>query len=224
MEEYLSALKENPGLRQEAEQLLTVSISRFFRDRHVWENLKTAVLPSLLASNPPRLRVWSAGCARGEEVYSFKIIWERVKEGYEPLPDLELWATDLNPAYLEKAEAGVYSPSSLKEVPAGWRKLYLIPASRRFFTVSENLRQGIIWKQHDLIRDMPPGDHFEIIFLRNNLLTYYKKDVSLAALRKVTGHLVCGGFLVIGVHESLPADISDVKPFSSSVYRRASER
>ena len=85
---------------------------------------KSHWLPDMIANSPPALKVWSAGCACGEEVYSFKIIWELLGQQFEHLPALDLLATDRHPRYLERARSGIYNRSSLKEVAPDWRQIY----------------------------------------------------------------------------------------------------
>jgi chemotaxis protein methyltransferase CheR len=92
---------------------LAVSISRFFRDRKLWEVLRDKTLPKLIATmgnqeNKGPFKAWSCGCARGEEAYSFRILWEEFKQEREScknenrqLPEPELWATDISSTYLE---------------------------------------------------------------------------------------------------------------------------
>ena len=76
---YLQLLREQPTCRRDCEQLMTVSISRFFRDRQLWTFLESNFLPEIAAGTSEPVAIWSAGCASGEEVYSFKIIWETAK-------------------------------------------------------------------------------------------------------------------------------------------------
>ncbi len=71
---YLKVLERQPVRRQECELLMTVSISRFFRDRRLWEMLENRWLPDIIAKNLKALKVWSAGCGCGQEPYSFKIV------------------------------------------------------------------------------------------------------------------------------------------------------
>ncbi len=206
MDEYLSFLRNDPELAAVAERLLTVSISRFFRDRGMWQALDEHILPDILPNHKNSVHVWSAGCARGEEVYTFKILWERMRDRFSTLPELRILATDMNPAYLEEARKGTYRKSSLKEVPAEWQAVFLRPVSEGVFAVSEKLKSGITWQVHHLISDQPPQDTFAIIFLRNNLLTYYKNEVRDSPLLRIVDHLAHRGFLIIGAHENLPAD------------------
>ncbi|MFH1674404.1 MAG: CheR family methyltransferase [Pseudomonadota bacterium] len=203
-QEYFIALDSSQELRKECELLMTVSISRFFRDRRLWETIEAAILPGIIKEGMEEIRVWSAGCACGEEVYSFMILWNRLERGFERLPVLKMLATEMNPVYLDKARAGVYSWSSLKEVPEEVRSTYCEPRSKgRLYKVSPSLKEDVVWKVHDLLSD-PPGTDFQLIFLRNNLLTYYKDELKIPAFRRVIDSLALGGFLIVGAHEKIP--------------------
>jgi len=212
MDDYLQALEENPERKEQAERLLTVSSSRFFRDRSLWQTLKNQVLPMMITKDTEKIKVWSAGCACGEEAYSFKIVWDKLRGAFERFPELELWATDMNPEVIDKARAGVYSLSSLKELPEGLRVSYFNPAEESYLTISDSLKKGILWKLHNLLSDDPPQKDFQIIFLRNNLLTYYKKTVQKPVFRRVLDSLAAGGFLIIGAHEKLPSESLELFP------------
>jgi chemotaxis methyl-accepting protein methylase len=204
IDEILSAMEKNPELRKQVEILMTVSISRFFRDRGLWQALEKHVLPEIIVKKDEKVKVWSAGCACGEEVYSFKIVWDAMRRRFERLPDLELWATDMNPIYLDKARAGIYPASSLKELPTENRSEYFRPVKGNYFAVTDSLKEGILWKVHNFLSDDPPQMDFQIIFLRNDLLTYYKDEVKKPALGRIIESLAPRGFLIIGCHEKLP--------------------
>ncbi len=211
--EFLQALDENKELRKQAEILMAVSISRFFRDRQLWQSLKKGVIPLVIAKHIEKVKVWSAGCACGEEVYSFKILWEEWGKSKERLPELELWATDLNPEVLDKAREGVYPLSSLKELPPEIRSKYFRSVQETRLAISDSLKEGIFWKIHNILIDDPPHADFQIIFLRNNLLTYYKDKFRKPAFRKVIDSLSAEGFLIIGSHEKLLGDYPELRPF-----------
>jgi len=213
VDDLLSAMDTEQELRKRVENLMTVSISRFFRDRSLWQALENHVLPMILARKDPIIKVWSAGCACGEEAYSFKILWDKMKGDFERLPDLELWATDMNPLYLDKAQAGVYPASSLKELSAEILSRYFYPANGTLFAIAGSLKEGILWRLHNLLSDDPPQMGLQIIFLRNNLLTYYKEELQNPAFQRVLDSLAPGGFLIIGSHEKLPAECQALVPF-----------
>jgi len=218
MMDYLKILDIEPGTRNECELLMAVSISRFFRDRLLWEMLKSRWLPDMVANGLPALKVWSAGCACGEEVYSFKIIWEHLGQQFEHLPSLDLLATDRHPHYIERARSGIYNRSSLKEVAPDWREIYFKSRKgSRQFVIKDHLKSRIRWEIHHLSTD-PPGGDFNIICMRNNILTYYRKEAQKKALSAILDSLSPGGLLIIGCHERLPQQPKSLKPMAELSY------
>lgn len=219
---YLAELDEKDEIRQHCELLLTVSITRFFRDRQFWKTLENNLLPDLFKKNTDKVKVWSAGCSCGDEVYSFKIVWDCLKKKFMELPELELVATDMNPVYIDKARAGIYSYSSLKEVKKELLYTYFKQkAGKKLYEVKASLKNNINWKTHHLLAD-PPGSDFNIIFLRNNVLTYYESRLKEIALENVLESLAPFGLLIIGSHEVLPFDIKGLShvELCSYVFRK----
>lgn len=218
LEAFLITLDKDDSARLPCERLLTVSISRFFRDRRLWEILKEQILPKIIEENREKINIWSAGCASGEEVYSLKILWTQMAQSGYPLPRLEITATDLNQNYLERAIRGIYPPSSLREIPEQSRCLYFEKsANKALYQVKASFKEGITWRQHNLLDD-PPVAEFHLIFLRNNILTYYEYELRERSFRKAIRSLKTGGFLIIGSHEQLPHSVPDLVPFGSVSY------
>lgn len=215
--DYQTELDKNKEIRHQCELLLTVSISRFFRDRKFWQTLENRFLPDLCQKYRDNLKIWSAGCACGEEVYSFKIIWDCLQQRLVNLPDLEFLATDMNPIYIDKGRVGIYSYSSLKEVKKEYQSKYFEQKTgKNLYQIKASIKNNIDWKIHHLLAD-PLGSDFHIIFLRNSVLTYYEKRLKKLALKNVLKSLAHSGLLVIGTHETLPFETSgltSVEPFS----------
>jgi chemotaxis protein methyltransferase CheR len=226
MADFLAELDKYDEIRHQCERLLTVSISRFFRDRALWQGLKEHILPEFMNVRRKKVRFWSAGCACGEEVYSFKIIWDLLSNTYLHVPDLEVLATDINPIYLDRARSGIYPPSSLKEVTREIRSGYFTQeGGKKLFEVKASLKKGITWKTHHLLSD-PPGTDFDIIFLRNNVLTYYEDQIKKTAFGNVLDSLKPRGILVLGFHERVPfetEDLSGVMPYPY-VFRKEAKK
>lgn len=214
IDQYLQVVAADLEVRQECRRLLTVSISRLFRDRELWQVIAKDMIPELQSRETPVIKVWSAGCARGEEIYSFKILWHAAADRPDAVPRLEAWATDMNPRYLEAAREAVYSASSLREFPEELRGRYLEPVAgqKSRLTLPGFVRRDIQWKLSDLLHDDPPRNDFDLIFLRNNVLTYYQEALQAAVLKKVQGSLAPGGYLVIGAKEKLPGTVRDLGP------------
>ena len=157
---YLKLLNNDPKVKEQNEYLMTVSISRFFRDREFWIVLEEKILPGLFTNEDRKIKVWSAGCACGEEVYSFKILWERLEKHVCTLPMMEILATDLHPAYLKAARSGVYSSSSLKDVGH--------EDKQRFFSKTDRKRKAGAHEPQP--GSQPGGDHdrFQVRFPRED--------------------------------------------------------
>jgi chemotaxis protein methyltransferase CheR len=157
-------------------------------------------------------------------VYSFKMVWECLRNSLAHLPKLEIIATDVNPLYLEKARVGIYSSSSLKEVTEEFQSTYFIKKKgKKLFEVNASLKKDVIWKTHHLLSD-PPGSEFDIIFLRNNVLTYYEDLLKKEAFKIILDSLSPYGFLIIGSHEFLPfetRDLTRIAPYPF-VFRKTS--
>ena len=215
---YLLELDKSDKEKYECERLMTVSISRFFRDRKLWEELEKEILPGLIEKQGRKIEAWSAGCGCGEEVYSLKMVWGSVMRSTGQMADLGITATDMNPKYLERARIGVYGRSSLKEVPERYLAAYFErKAGSTLFSVRDSQKKGIAWQRHNLLLD-PPGACFHLVFLRNNLLTYYQEEIERPAFRRVTDCLLEGGFLIIGSHEKLPFVTDDLRVSGSLPY------
>jgi chemotaxis methyl-accepting protein methylase len=195
---------------------MDVSISRFFRDGPLWQILEKEIFPSLIAEHPGGLRVWSAGCALGQEVFSFMILWAMLSGKTAAMSPLELWAADVNPDCLERAIEGIYPAGALARIPAEARARFFQPVGKASFRVVDRLREDIRWRIHDLTADAPPVRDFQVIFLRNNLLTYYRDEIVEAALPAIVDGLVPGGYLVIGRKERLPGFLKGFTPHAAA--------
>jgi chemotaxis methyl-accepting protein methylase len=219
---YLSLMERLSDIRYECELLMTVSISRFFRDRRLWEMLEARWLPDIITGNPLKLSVWSAGCAGGEEVYSFKIVWERLKSRFDSLPALIILATDRHPEYLERARRGIFNRSSLREMTANERiDFFESHHGAKQFSVKNQLKSDIRWQIGNLLTE-PPEAVFQVIFMRNNILTYYRQEDQDSALNTVLKRLAPGGILIIGCHEALPFATGELAQMAACrfVYRK----
>jgi len=215
---YLDQLESRAALRYECELLMTVSISRFFRDRRLWCNLENQWVPEIISRNPLHIDVWSAGCACGEEVYSFKIIWQRLITRVERPPSLKILATDRHPHYIKRARRGIYSRSSVREVAADMRPdFFECDQNLKQFKIKNQFKDKIRWEIGDLTTESP-NSMFHIIFLRNNILTYCRRALQIRAFKQILDNLAPGGLFITGCHESLPFETGALAPMSDCQY------
>lgn len=199
---YRGYLERTPGEWPRLDELCHVSISRFFRDREVFTRL-TLLLDERAAARQRELRLWSAGCASGEEPYSLAILAAFALAPEHPGLTWHIVATDADPLLLERARRGCYRPSTLREIPSEW-----LP--RAFDSRGEErclrplLREHVEFRLQDLRREMPAGP-FDAILCRNAAFTYFDLPTQRAVLERLLDRLAPGGLLVIGAHETLPA-------------------
>jgi len=222
MAAYLHLLKISGAARRTCERLLTVSISRFYRDRQIWQILTMNILPYLARQSNNPVWIWSAGCARGEEVYSLKIAWEELKRRRTRVGRLAVVASDLNVEYLAMARNGHYARGSVKDLSAELKTRYFEKSQGgRRWSVRPELKTGIEWLCQDLLTGPPPENKYDLILLRNNLLTYYRAPDVNTGFQNVMAALAPTGFLIIGAHEHLPDNATRLTPVIGSrlIYR-----
>ena len=200
---YLDLVRRDPEELEALRSILVVTISRFFRNAKVFHDLSREILPRMAKKIQPI--AWSAGCASGEEPYSVCIAWEELPV---EKPGLVLLATDVDPVSLERAEAGSYPESSLRELPAAFRSRYFRREGNSY-RICEAVRRSVRFKKLDLLRDPPPG-RFDLILCRNAAFTYFSPEKRLAVAGTFAAALWEGGYLVIGRTESLPREALDL--------------
>lgn len=202
-EDYLLRIKTNSEERSCLSKMLTVTITRFFRDRKVFGTLENSILPSMVDDNVSGdFKIWSIGCANGEEPYSLLMLW---KEGFEkkfPQIRFSILATDINEDLFARARKGRYKKSSLKEVPEEiLRRFFEI--DNGFYILDRSVREGVEFKKHDIAHE-EPFSGIDIILCRNLAFTYFSKECQMRVLKKITPGLKENGYLIIGKDESLP--------------------
>jgi len=164
--EYTANLTDSADLHSDCEKLLTVSISRFFRDKKLWEGLERQILPELLNDFKGSIQILSAGCARGEEIYSLKIVWDLLNNP----AGLTLNAVDLNPEYISAAKTGVYNRGSLKELSPELISTYFSPVrGRHRFEIIPELKADISWQVGNLADGLPVSN-YHLNFARKSAL------------------------------------------------------
>lgn len=209
LEAYEAHLAAHPDEWDELARMCRITISRFYRDHRVFDRLQ-ACLPPLLqrfAQQGTRtFRVWSAGCASGEEAYTFRLLWDEALEAHAPTLTLALLATDANAHMLARAQAGIYDAATLRELPQAWQEkafeAYQEDDTPRL-RLREAYRSDITFAIQEL-RSQQPDGAFHLIFCRNLAFTYFDEATQVTMASTFAHKLHPGGLLVLGKHESLP--------------------
>ncbi len=210
VEDYIMYLRRNPHELSFLLDNMTINVSQFFRDPHVWEAVKSQVLRPIIAQKRARgsriIRIWSAGCARGEEPYTISMILHELLNPILNGFTITILATDIDPNAIEAAKLGEYDPKSLATVPPALiRKYFYYDNMTGKYVVKDIVKRIVKFKVHDVTRH-PPITLVDVIFCRY-LLIYIAKDVQLKVLSNFYRALSSGGYLVLGASEFLPEKI-----------------
>lgn len=204
-------------------QAFTVNVTEMFRDPLFYLHLREKVIP-LLASYPT-IKIWHAGCSTGEEVYSMAILLQEANL----LQRCRIYATDLNPASLEKARQGLIPLQHMKTYTLNYQQAGGVQDLSRYYTTQYNhalmhksLRDSILFAQHNLVTDQVFNE-FQLVCCRN-VLIYFNKDLQNQVIRLFHDSLTSLGYLALGREESLLfADLrTQFEPVSASanIFRR----
>jgi chemotaxis protein methyltransferase CheR len=203
--EYRRHLEQDPDEWPRLDAMTNITISRFYRDRATYDFLRSEVLPALIdrARDAERstVRVWSAGCASGEEPYTLAIIWELALASAARGVRLEIFATDIKPEVLRRADQAGYPRSALRDLPAAWCETAFSQDGDEWVLLPR-FRRGVTLAQHD-IRTGPPDGPFDLVLCRYLAFTYFDDAGQRAMLRTLARVIRPDGALVLGNRERL---------------------
>ena len=202
LDEYIQELERN---RDEATGLCEdcfVTVTAFFREPAVLEELRASVFPALVEGRKPEdpIRVWVPGCSTGEEAYSLAIcLAEFLGEAHLDLP-FEIFATDISEIAIEKARTGVYTEIALAHVSPP-RLARFFTRSERGYQIAKSLRDVCVFARHDVSAD-PPFSRLDLISCCN-VLIYLSSSLQREVLSILRYALKPTGYLVLGPSESV---------------------
>jgi two-component system CheB/CheR fusion protein len=200
--DYIDYLQVHPDEFTTLFNTILINVTAFFRDPDAWDLLRTGVLPALLASKPADapIRVWSAGCASGEEAYTLAMVLAELL-GTDGLRDrVKIYATDVDEEQLGEARLAMYSDRDLQTVPAELIGKYFEPVGGRR-TFRKDLRRSVIFGRNDLVQDAPIS-RIDLLTCRNTLM-YFNAETQARILSRFHFALAEGGVLFLGKAEML---------------------
>jgi chemotaxis protein methyltransferase CheR len=182
---------------------LTINVTKLFRNPEVFHAMLREVVPALWESSRSRIRVWSAGCASGEEPYSLAALFHlhvQQRGELDRLSRVAILGTDIDRRSLESAEQGEFEERDFSETPPAWRQAYF--ASAPPFAVVRDLRRLVTFRQHDLLREPAAQAPTDLIVCRNAII-YFDRASQERLFETFHSALTPGGFLVLGKVETL---------------------
>ncbi|MDB5988509.1 MAG: luxQ [Nevskia sp.] len=213
--DYLELLRQTPAEVEALYQDVLIGVTSFFRDPQAYEALKSKVFPGLIAgrSRQDPVRIWALGCSTGQEAYSLAMAFVEFAAAQNSNVPLQLFATDLNGASIDRARAGVY-PKDIAQDVSPERLRHFFGEIDGGYRIAKSIRDVCVFSRHDALTD-PPFSRMDLISCRN-LLIYLEPELqrrvvsTLHYALKTDGYLWLGGSETIGAYRKLFA-VQDAK-------------
>lgn len=205
-EEYVERATDDAGELDLLYHDLLIGVTRFFRDPDAFKRLETELLPEMLKRHPKgeEFRVWVAGCATGEEVYSLAMLLHEAMTP-EQFQRVKIFATDVHRASLDLASDGVYEASSLANVSPERKRHYFTQDGDKF-RINGDLRQSVVFAEQNVVKDAP-FTRLNLISCRN-MLIYLKPGIQRKVISLFHFGLRLHGVLFLGPSETV-GDLED---------------
>jgi two-component system CheB/CheR fusion protein len=221
--DYLAYLDGHPAEYTALFDSILINVTGFFRDDAAWGYVRESLLPQLLASKPTGepVRVWSAGCASGEEVCTLAMLFAEVVGLEAYCRRVKIYATDVDEEALGQARQGVYNDQDMESIPAALRKRYFETIGTRHVFRPE-LRRAIVFGRQDMLRDAPIS-RVDLLVCRNTLM-YFDTEAQRRILARFHVALAETGHLFLGKAELIPAHTHLFRPVNLKhhIFQRAS--
>ncbi|MCU0650950.1 MAG: protein-glutamate O-methyltransferase CheR [Candidatus Omnitrophica bacterium] len=220
--EYIALLKRDPDEFQKFLETLSINVTHFFRDIEVFDSFSQNVIPELLkrkelSGERSCIRVWSAGCASGQETYSLAIMF---LEALGRSVDFRITGTDVDPDALKKAAEGVYDERFFRETPKKILDKYFTLLYNKAYRVNDEIRAFVKFEKNNLITDEPLR-HVDVIFCRNVLIYFNRAQQDLIFSKFFSG-LNTTGYLVVAKVETIwDKDKFASVDLGSKIYQKA---
>ncbi len=230
--DYLDYLQVTPTEYQQLFETLLINVTEFFRDGPAWDHLRDEVLPAVLAAKPAGepVRVWSAGCATGQETYTCAMLLAELLGVDAYRERVKIYGTDIDEDALTYARLAVYNAKEIESVPPNLRERYFEGSDHRQ-SFRTDLRRTVIFGRNNLVQDAPIS-RLDLLVCRNTLM-YFNADTQSRILRHFHFALIDSGAMMLGKSEMMithrelfaPAELKHrifVKQSRTSIASRAS--
>ncbi len=205
--EYAGILDSDQQEYDRLHRALTINVTKFFRNWDTYAVIEQRVIPQLWERTDPQLRIWSAGCASGEEAYSIAILMHAhalATGDARRLAASSIVGTDIDSHVLGAAERAVYPESALGDTPERLRARYF-PVENGLRGMLPEVKRMVAFDHADLLQAPPPFEAVHLILCRN-VVIYFEREAQDALFREFHRVLAPGGFLVLGKVETLLGD------------------
>jgi len=225
--EYIDFVFSEKGLQNELIHMLDVVSTNktdFFREPVHFEFMEKTILPEYVEQNPLNrpIKIWSAGCSSGEEVYTIAMTISEFKRDHPGL-DYSILGTDISTHILQKAVDAIYKEEKTAAIPLELKKRYLLKSkdrTRRLVRVVSELRRKAVYRRLNFMDEYyDVGETFDLVFCRN-VLIYFNREKQEAVIRKLIRKLKPGGYFFIGHSESIMGMDVPLKQIRPTIFKR----
>jgi two-component system CheB/CheR fusion protein len=199
--DYTDYLEVHPDEFATLFNSILINVTSFFRDPPAWKSLAEMVVPRILQNqDSEHIRIWSAGCASGEEAYTIAILMAEAlgKDAFRQR--VKIYATDVDDEALAMARQASYGAKEIAQVPEEFRKKYFDSVGLRY-VFQADLRRSVIFGRHDLVQDAPMSK-LDLLVCRNTLM-YFNAETQSRILGRFNYALKPNGYLFLGKAEML---------------------
>jgi len=223
--EYWKKLKNDETGRMERRMmdLLTTNYTFFCREEQHFDYLAKTILPAVPPGRDKPFRIWSAGCATGQECYTLAmLLLDCTRSGALRIP-FSILGTDLSETAIAGAQKALYQAADYARLPQSWQTLYCENYQDGLFRVKEQVRACVAFQRQNLIGLPVMTPTYDVIFCRN-VLIYFQDQERAVLLKRLSEALVPGGYLMVGHTESLIGIPNRLKYIQPAVYRKPEAR
>ncbi len=212
---YYNAIDKDVELFKEFINYMTINVSEFYRNPEQWKIVENEIFPALLKKKGT-IKIWSAACSTGEEPYTLTMILSQ----HLPLSKINIIATDIDKEAMAKAQTGIYSENSLKNVPSNIADKYFTKVTDKTYSISNDIKKCVSFKQHNLLKDKFV-DGCDLIVCRN-VLIYFTEEAKAEIYTNFSKSLNTDGILFVGSTEQIISPQKyNLKPIKTFFYTKS---
>lgn len=197
---YIELLRQDIHEQEQLLAALSIHVSQFFRNESVFHVLEKQILPELLETsrqNNSKFRIWSVGCANGEEPYSLALLCQKQRRKGDLI---SIVGTDLSPEALTRAKRGIFPAERIQSVPSEMLANFFCKDGQQYQLI-EQIRERVQFFRHDILTDQP--FYRANLVLCRNLLIYFSREQQQQIMKILAAVLLPGGYLVLGRAETM---------------------
>lgn len=200
LQDYINYLLDSDNEKEILYKELLIGVTRFFRDPEAFDAIAKEVVPKVVSKDKDQIRIWSAGCSTGEEVYTLAILFKEYISKLNADVELKIFATDIDRQSLDTASQAVYPDGIFADMDPEILSKYFTKREDGY-QANDEIRRMVVFAKHNLLKD-PPFSRLDLIVCRN-LFIYIKPDMQAHLINMFFHSLKDKAYLMLGTSEAI---------------------